>query len=267
MARFGQENVSTVSSYLGSVHGHGLLEKGLTVAPVCTDCHGEVTNGAHTIVVVSDSMSRMHRAHVVETCGRCHAGIMAQYDRGIHGELYLAGNPDTPTCVSCHAEHGVQAIASPESGVNPRHIAQTCTACHDTEEFNLKYGIATARGRTFSESFHGVALEAGQVTVANCESCHGAHEILPSSDPRSMIYPANLQATCGKCHPGIGAGVAEGPIHVASLVDERGGLGWIVKWAYVLIIGTTVLYSAGLIFLDQYRHWIVEPRQSGGHHG
>jgi hypothetical protein len=267
MARFGQENVSTVSSYLGSVHGHGLLEKGLTVAPVCTDCHGEVTNGAHTIVVVSDSMSRMHRAHVVETCGRCHAGIMAQYDRGIHGELYLAGNPDTPTCVSCHAEHGVQAIASPESGVNPRHIAQTCTACHDTEEFNLKYGIVTARGRTFSESFHGVALEAGQVTVANCESCHGAHEILPSSDPRSMIYPANLQATCGKCHPGIGAGVAEGPIHVASLVDERGGLGWIVKWAYVLIIGTTVLYSAGLIFLDQYRHWIVEPRQSGAHHG
>lgn len=82
-----------------------------------------------------------------------------------------------------------------------------------------------------------------------------------------MIYPANLQATCGKCHPGIGAGVAEGPIHVASLVDERGGLGWIVKWAYILIIGTTVLYSAGLIFLDQYRHWIVEPRQSGGHHG
>jgi predicted CXXCH cytochrome family protein len=267
MGRFGQENVTTVSTYLESVHGHGLLEKGLTVAPVCTDCHGEVTNGAHTIVVVGDSASRMHRTHVVETCGRCHAGIMARYDRGIHGELYLAGNPDTPTCVSCHAEHGVRAITSPESGVNPQHIAQTCTGCHDTEEFNQKYGVATARGQTFSESFHGVALEAGQVTVANCESCHGAHEILPSSDPRSMIYPANLQETCGKCHQGIGAGVAEGQIHVASLVDRRGSLGWVVTWAYILIIGTTILYSLGLIFLDQYRHWVVEPRRGGGHHG
>ncbi len=265
MGRFGQENVATVSSYLESVHGHGLLEKGLTVAPVCTDCHGELSNGAHTIAVVGDSASRMHRAHVVETCGRCHAGIMARYDRGMHGELYLAGNPDTPTCVSCHAEHGVRAITSPESGVNPRHIAQTCTACHDTEEFNAKYGIATARGATFGGTFHGIALRAGQTTVANCESCHGAHEILPSTDPRSMIHPDNLVETCGRCHPGIGTGVTEGTIHLASLGDENSTVETVVKWFYVLVIGSTVLYAAGLFFLDQYRYRVVDPRR-GGHH-
>ena len=28
------------------------------------------------------------------------------------------------------------------------------------------------------------------------------HDILPASDARSSIAPANLQATCGKCHAG-----------------------------------------------------------------
>jgi hypothetical protein len=37
-------------------------------------------------------------------------------------------------------------------------------------------------------------------TVAGCADCHGAHEILPASDPRSPIAPKNLVRTCGKCH-------------------------------------------------------------------
>ncbi|MDH3458259.1 MAG: cytochrome c3 family protein, partial [Gemmatimonadota bacterium] len=55
MGRFGQENISTVASYRHSVHGRGLLEKGLSVAPVCTDCHGVAGTGAHSIKTVSDS--------------------------------------------------------------------------------------------------------------------------------------------------------------------------------------------------------------------
>jgi hypothetical protein len=266
MGRFGQENVETVSSYLHSVHGRGLLEKGLSVAPVCTDCHGEQGTGAHEIQEVHDSSSAMHRDHVVETCGRCHAGIMAKYDRGIHGSLFRAGNPDTPTCVDCHAEHGIQPVSSPTSGVNPRHLAQTCTACHDSEEFNAKYGVTTSRGRTFDESFHGIALQSGQVTVANCESCHGAHEILPSSDPESPINPRNLVTTCGSCHPGIGEGVTQGKIHVASVVEEQGLLGKLVLWFYIAVISTTILYALGLFLLDQYRYRVVDPRR-GVRHG
>ena len=53
-------------------------------------------------------------------------------------------------------------------------------------------------------------MQQGSVTAANCASCHGAHEILPSSDPRSMINPKNLEKTCGQCHPGIGSQVAQG---------------------------------------------------------
>jgi hypothetical protein len=267
MGRFGQDNVETVQSYMNSVHGRGLLAKGLTVAPVCTDCHGSNGYGAHQIQPVADSAGSMNRAHVVETCGTCHAGIMAQYDRGIHGEMFLAGNPDVPTCTDCHREHGVAPVASLESTVNPTHVAQTCTACHDREDLNTRYGLAPARGSTFSDSFHGAALESGQVTVANCESCHGAHDILPSSDPRSMIHPENLVETCGHCHPGIGEGVMEGRIHVASVVEDVGFVGFLVQAFYILVIAGFVLYSVVLIALDQYRHRVVDPRRGGRTHG
>ncbi len=266
MGRFGQDNVATVSSYVNSVHGRGLLEKGLSVAPVCTDCHAGAGNGAHSILTVADSSCPMNSCQVSQRCGECHAGIMARYDRGVHGQVFRQGNPDAPTCVSCHAEHGVAPVSSPESGVNPIHVAQTCTACHDREDFNEKYGVEVERGRSFQASFHGIALEGGQLTVANCESCHGSHEILPSSDPNSPIYPANLVVTCGRCHPGIGVGVAQGKIHVASLAEEGSGIGIAVQVFYIAVIGVTVLYALGLIVLDQYRHWVVDPRRRGGRH-
>ena len=40
----------------------------------------------------------------------------------------------------------------------------------------------------------------GSRSVAGCADCHGAHEVLPASDPRSPIAPANLVKTCGQCH-------------------------------------------------------------------
>jgi hypothetical protein len=261
MRRFGQDNVETVSSYVSSVHGVGLLEKGLSVAPVCTDCHGVGGDGAHAILAVADSSCPMNWCQVSQRCGECHAGIMARYERSIHGETFRQGNPDAPTCVNCHAEHGVAAITSPESRVSPGHVAQTCTACHDREEFNQKYGVAVDRGRSFEASFHGIALEGGQLTVANCESCHGSHEILPSSDPDSRTHSANLVQTCGQCHAGIGEGVARGKIHVVSFVEENRVLGLTVQVFYIAVIGITVLYAFGLIFVDQYRHWIVDPRR------
>ena len=42
----------------------------------------------------------------------------------------------------------------------------------------------------YQDSFHGLAARGGSPAVANCASCHGFHDILPSSDPRSMVSPA-----------------------------------------------------------------------------
>ncbi|OGU08127.1 MAG: hypothetical protein A2W29_00545 [Gemmatimonadetes bacterium RBG_16_66_8] len=268
MREFGQEDAETVRSYVNSVHGRGLLAKGLSIAPVCTDCHGQRGTGAHEIRPVADTTSPMSRGRIVETCGRCHGGIMADYDRGIHGRLFRAGNADVPTCIDCHTEHAVQPVTSPTSSVYPTHIAQTCTACHDREELNTRYGLPPARRRSFLGSFHGIALESGQLTVANCESCHGSHGILPSSDTASSVHAANLQRTCGTCHPGIGAGVAEGRVHVASVREDINLLAFGVQWFYYALIAGFVVFTAAMIAIDQYRHRAVDPRRrQGGAHG
>jgi len=49
------------------------------------------------------------------------------------------------------------------------------------------------------------ASPGGQLFQANCASCHGVHNILPSSDPRSSVNAANLAKTCGVCHAGAGS--------------------------------------------------------------
>ncbi len=267
MARFGQENVEAVPTYLESVHGRALVEKGLSVAPVCTDCHGRQGTGAHQIQVVASPESPVNRAHVVETCGRCHGGIVQAYDRGIHGKMYQQGNRDVPTCVDCHTEHGVRAITNPGSSVYPTHIARTCSKCHEREDLNVRYGLPSSRRDTYLGSFHGIALEAGQLTVANCESCHGAHDILPSSDSASSVNPANLVRTCGRCHPGIGERVREGKIHVASVRHDINLFAFGVQWLYYVLIAGIVLFAATMIALDQYRHRVVDPRRRGKSHG
>lgn len=267
MGAFGQTDVETVTTYLHSVHARGLLQKGLAVAPVCTECHGAEGKGAHGIEVVASPASPVNRDDVADSCGRCHVGILRAYRRGIHGTMFAQGNRDVPTCTDCHGEHAVQPITSPESGVYPTHIAQTCTACHDREDLNERYGLPSARLRTYLGSFHGIALRSGQITVANCESCHGAHEILPSSDSASSIHPANLITTCGRCHPGIGRGVAQGKVHVASVRQDIGILALGVLWFYYVVIGGLVVYAAFMIFLDQYRHRVVDPRRRAADRG
>jgi hypothetical protein len=266
MARFGQANAGTVRSYLESVHGRALLEKGLSIAPVCTDCHGQQGTGAHQIQPVSSPQSPMNRARVVATCGTCHQGIVNAYARGIHGKTYAQGNPDVPTCVDCHTEHGIQPITSPSSSVYPTHIAGTCSRCHEREDLNSRYGLPSARRDTYLGSFHGIALEAGQLTVANCESCHGSHEILPSSDSASTINPAHLAQTCGRCHPGIGERVTEGKIHVASVKQDINLFAYGVQVLYYILIAGIVLFAATMIALDQYRHRVVDPRRRGKDH-
>jgi hypothetical protein len=266
MARFGQGVVEAVPTYIESVHGRALIHKGLSVAPVCTDCHGQPGTGAHEVQIVASPASPMNRAHVIETCGRCHQGIVTAYRQGIHGRKFTEGNTDVPTCVDCHTEHAIQSITSPGSSVYPSRVAGTCLACHEREDLNARYGLPSARRQTYLGSFHGIAMVSGQLTAANCESCHGAHDIRPSSDSTSSVAPANLVATCGRCHPGIGARVTEGKIHVASVREDINLFAYGVQWFYYLLIAGIVLFAAGMIALDQYRHRVVDPRLRGHGH-
>ena len=134
-----------------------------------------------------------HRGRRCVSSERARAGAGTRRPRRarVHGLSRRAPNPRAdgdriPRCSppTSRARRAVVATATRASARS--------TACRST------------RFRRSRTAFTGSALRAGQLAVANCASCHGVHDILPSSDPRSHVSSANLPNTCGKCHPGRG---------------------------------------------------------------
>jgi cytochrome b subunit of formate dehydrogenase len=109
-----------------------------------------------------------------------------------------------------------------------------------------EFGVAARRASTYLESYHGLAAQRGSSIVANCASCHGVHNILPSSDPNSMVNRANLVRTCGQCHPGVSEKFTLGKVHVdAPLSADTGSLA--VRWIRTLYLGMIVAVIGGML--------------------
>jgi cytochrome b subunit of formate dehydrogenase len=220
-----------IESYRLSVHGRAVA-RGNPKAASCSDCHGN-----HAILPARDPRSPINHWRVAAPCGHCHGEIQRSYTASIHGQAVARGVRESPVCTDCHGEHAILAPSEPESLVSPARVSSaTCERCHGDERLAAKYNLPRDKVPTFEASFHGLALRAGSQTVANCASCHGVHNILPSSDPRSTINAANLARTCGACHPGAGARFSIGPVHVrpASAVEHP-----VVRWirlSYVFLI-------------------------------
>ncbi|HVO93626.1 MAG TPA: cytochrome b/b6 domain-containing protein [Terriglobales bacterium] len=232
--------VRPVEAYLQSVHARAVAAD--KPGAVCTDCHG-----AHAILPGSDPASQIWRTRVPETCGRCHANILTAYSQSIHGEAVARGVRDAPVCTDCHGEHRILKRNDPNSPVSASNVAgETCGRCHGSTRLSEKYGLPVDKVPAFEDSFHGLALRTGQVTAANCASCHGVHDIRPSSDPRSHVNKANLPATCGQCHPGAGIRFALGPVHVVASAGASPGVYWIrllYLWIIFVTIGTMFLHN------------------------
>jgi len=163
--------------YTESVHGRKALA-GDPEAPLCQDCHG-----THDIKAPADSASSVFKLNMPKTCGRCHLEVYAQYAASVHGVALLEeGNLDAPSCADCHGEHKILEPSAPGSSVYATRVPATCGTCHAAEGTVGKYGIETSRVKTYQESYHGVAVEFGARTVANCARCHGAHDIRPPED-------------------------------------------------------------------------------------
>ena len=230
--------------FKGSVHE-------MTGEVTCTSCHG-----THNLRSLIDPQSSIFRSNIPQTCGACHADIMKQFVDSIHGTLAARGRSDSPTCTSCHGIHGIKAKIDPDSPVNEKRIAlTTCPQCHAAERISKEYGFTRNPVKTYYDSFHGLSYRGGDTFSANCASCHGVHDILPSSDPRSMIHKDNLQKTCGNCHPGASVNFAKGRIHaVASITGEDFGervVGW-VRVIYIIMIVTVI---GGMIFFN-FTDWL-----------
>lgn len=251
MEKFHLTQRAPVASYTQSVHGIALAEKGIPSAAVCTDCHG-----SHDLHKATNPASKLYWQRLPGTCGKCHENIQETYRRSVHGVAVMAGKRDAPVCTDCHGEHSITAVTLATSKVFPARIPETCGQCHAAERITTKYQMPPHVVETYMESFHGLALQLGLVTAANCASCHGAHDILPSDDPRSSVHPDNLARTCGKCHAGVSALVAKGQIHSGTRPGLEHRAVRIVRriylWLIALVIGGMFLHNL-LDFLRKLR--------------
>jgi cytochrome b subunit of formate dehydrogenase len=246
--RGGIKLVQPLAAYRASVHARGIA-KGEHAAS-CSDCHG-----SHAILPGSDPRSQVNHQRVPDTCGKCHIVIAAQYKLSVHGVASAAGKSESPVCTDCHGEHKIIEPSRPDSPVYASNVPKmTCGRCHGDLRLSEKFGLAGENVASYEDSFHGLASRSGSKVVANCSSCHGVHDILPSSDRRSHVNKANLAKTCGSCHPGAGEKFAIGTVH--TLPQDKNASNPIVYWvrvAYIWLIWMTILGMALHNYLDLRR--------------
>jgi cytochrome b subunit of formate dehydrogenase len=232
--------------YKESVHGRS----DDPAAATCNDCHE-----SHDLKRATDPASSIYKRNIPATCGKCHAQEARDYQESVHGTALARGVTRSPVCTDCHGEHRIRGPREAGSPVSSAGVTATCSHCHEAAGIRETYGLPAGRLSSYQDSYHGLAARGGAPAVANCASCHEYHRILPSSDARSAVAPANLPATCGKCHPGAGERFASGAVHEAMESPSRPMLRW-VRLAYlaliVLTIGGMTLHN-GLDFAAKLR--------------
>jgi cytochrome b subunit of formate dehydrogenase len=242
------ESAQSFVSYQESVHGMA-VQKGSKKAAVCTDCHG-----AHQILPANDAQSPINKFNVPATCGKCHAAISETFMQSIHGQGISRGNSLSPVCTDCHGIHSIKAHKDPRSPVAEQNLSKdTCARCHEGVRLSEEFGVPGNRVSSYMDSYHGLASKGGSVVAANCSSCHGVHNILPSSDPHSTIYRANLEETCGKCHKGVTRKFTLTKVHLEGTgARDIGSIAtrW-VRWIYLVLIIAVI----GAMFLHNAIIW------------
>jgi hypothetical protein len=213
-----------LAQFEDSIHGRALLGKGLVVAPNCASCHT-----AHEVRKKSDPSSHVFRANIVETCTTCHEGIRAIYEKGVHAQAVKAGNALAPVCADCHTAHGIAATNTSDWQLQ---IVAECGTCHEQSL------------RTFRDTFHGKVTELGFTRVARCSDCHGAHDVLPASNPLSTISAQGRVATCQKCHAGANANFAQYDPHADPHDTRRNpALAYASRFMQVLLGGVFLFFG------------------------
>jgi cytochrome b subunit of formate dehydrogenase len=237
-------------SYQESVHGRA-VKNGSMQAAVCTDCHG-----SHLILGANEEQSPIYKFNVPATCGKCHTAIQQTFMASIHGQGIAHGNKLAPDCTDCHGIHSIKQHQDPNAAVAERNVSRDiCARCHEGVRLSQEFGLPGQRVSSYMDSYHGLANEAGSLVAANCSSCHGVHDILPSSDPRSSINKANLEATCGKCHKGVTQKFTLTRVHLEDGKTQPHDIDSIaVRWVRLIYIPLIILVI-GAMFLHNLVIW------------
>lgn len=223
-----------ITMYEESVHGYALTH-GNAKAANCVDCHN-----SHDIMSSRFPGSATFKSNIPNICAKCHNEIADEYKQSSHGTAIVRGNMDSPVCTDCHGQHNILKHDDPKSPVSFRNVSrEVCSPCHSSVRLAEKYGIESNRFKTFSDSYHGLAIAGGSLEVANCASCHGVHNIKPSTDPSSKIHKDNLAETCGTCHPGANVNFTIGRIHITR-ADKTEPIIYFIATLYISMIITVV---------------------------
>jgi formate dehydrogenase gamma subunit len=249
-----------VELYRQSVHGRAVVD-GDGAAATCSDCHG-----SHGILPSQDVRSKINHFNIPATCGQCHTDIAKTYLESVHGQAMKNGVSAAPVCSDCHGEHLILGPKEPASLVNASRVSvATCGRCHSDERLALRYNLPADRVPSFADSYHGLAIRGGSQSVANCASCHGVHNIFPSSDARSTVNAANLSKTCGNCHAGAGDHFVISPVHVRISTGPAHPVVKWIRWTYLVLIPLTLGFMILHNLLDFFAKLIRrQPRHESG---
>ncbi|OGU62106.1 MAG: hypothetical protein A3K31_10875 [Ignavibacteria bacterium RIFOXYA12_FULL_35_25] len=235
-----QRNISQthiLENYSESIHGEGLMKKGLIVTATCASCHT-----AHEILPHTDSRSSIARKNIAGTCAKCHAEIELVHRKVIKGTLWEKEAAILPACVDCHQPHKARRVfydqgmadadcltchekkelKSSEDGrslfvnyseiKNSKHTNITCSQCHSgvkpshtrpCDELTTLVDCSschTAVQEDYQISVHGILASKNDPNAPTCKECHSNHNILGKLNPKSPIFPINIPNLCGNCH-------------------------------------------------------------------
>lgn len=237
-----------ITGYQKSAH-YTALKDGNFEAPTCYQCHG-----AHEMESTDNPDSKISKKNIANTCGQsgCHISQLTDYKGSIHEIGVGKDNKDAPTCNNCHGNHGIVTKNIDNKLQKARDIVTLCSNCHSSVELVERNDLPTQVSETFSESFHGLAIRGGGKEAANCESCHGNHNVRPSTDSLSTINKRNLPQTCGKCHPGATEVLFTKKIHLTNPEEDSPMVFWVTRFYMFMIfglIGFMVFHNV----LDYYR--------------
>jgi hypothetical protein len=236
---------AVATTFIDSIHGQGLLRRGLVVSPNCVSCHE-----AHDVRAATDPASRVHRSNVSGTCTTCHEGIRPVYEQGVHHQAVQAGNALAPTCAGCHTAHAVGDVATPEWQLG---IIQECGTCHSEAL------------RTYRDTFHGKVTQLGFARIAKCADCHGAHDVLPASNPLSRVSAERRVETCRACHPTANENFAQYDPHADPLDRERNPILYYTSGFMQILLGGVFLFFGAHTLLWFPRSWRARRERDARH--
>jgi uncharacterized protein with PIN domain len=230
-----QDNI--IENFSESIHGEGLLRKGLIVAPNCASCHT-----AHSILPHTNPASSIARKNIASTCTKCHAEIETVHRKIIKGELWEKEAHVLPACVDCHQPHKIRNIfysqgmadrdcltchekpglKSSRDGRSlfvqaselseSKHQKISCSQCHSEvnaskmrpcETITKKVDCSACHaeiGQQFTASIHGKLAGENNPNAPTCKECHGRHGVKGKQDPVSSTFPTNVPDLCARCH-------------------------------------------------------------------